>query len=128
MMDIVLVLTRGKVRAFCSSFPQPPYYVSEDAVRDAVDRQAQFNVIHSEAGLKADFMIAGDSEFNRSRFSRRSKVQIGPTVSVMMASPEDVIIKKLEYFREGGSDKHVRDIVGIVRLAQAPVDFRYIGE
>ncbi|MCG3130572.1 MAG: hypothetical protein FLDDKLPJ_01337 [Phycisphaerae bacterium] len=127
-VDIVLALTPGKIAPFCASFPQPPYYVSDEAVRDAVARHAQFNVIHSEAGLKADFMIAADSEFNRSRFARRSKVQIGPQASVMMASPEDVIIKKLEYFRERGSDKRLRDIVGILKLCPQPIDTAYILE
>ena len=38
--------------------------------------------------------------------------------------PEDVIIKKLEYFREGGSQKHIQDIQGI--LAQTPLDEAYL--
>lgn len=127
-VDIVLALPVEQVPAFCASFPQPPYYLSEEAVRDAVVRCTQFNVIHAEAGLKADFMVPEDSSFNRKRFTRRARVQIAAQTSVMMAAPEDVIIKKLEYFREGGSDKHLRDIVGILRLCPQPIDTAYIFE
>ena len=46
----------------------------------------------------------------------------------VFASPEGVILKKLEYYREGGSDKHLRDIAGILRISGDQVDFAYIGD
>ena len=42
--------------------------------------------------------------------------------------PEDVIIKKLEYFREGGSEKHVRDILGVLKIQGEKIDRTYITE
>ncbi|MEK7300945.1 MAG: hypothetical protein AAB072_07580, partial [Nitrospirota bacterium] len=44
------------------------------------------------------------------------------------ASPEDVILKKMEYYREGGSEKHLRDIGGILRVSAGMIDEPYIGE
>ncbi len=44
------------------------------------------------------------------------------------ASPEDVIIKKMEFYREGGSEKHLRDITGILKISGEEVDMRYIEE
>ena len=38
----------------------------------------------------------------------------------------DVIIKKMEYFKEGQSDKHTRDILGVLRVRGDKVDRAYI--
>lgn len=69
-------------------------------------------------------MIRKNSEHAREEFSRRIQTDLGGGKMVYMASPEDVIIKKLEYFREGGSQKHLRDIRGI--LLQSPIDEAYL--
>jgi len=37
-----------------------------------------------------------------------------------------VILKKLEYFREGGSEKHVRDIIGVLKVQAERIDREYI--
>jgi len=42
------------------------------------------------------------------------------------AAPEDVIIKKMEYYKEGGSEKHLRDIAGILKISRESVDRNYI--
>jgi hypothetical protein len=44
----------------------------------------------------------------------------------VFASPEDVILKKMEYFKAGGSDKHLRDIVGILKVSTEQMDRSYI--
>jgi hypothetical protein len=40
----------------------------------------------------------------------------------MIAAPEDVILGKLWYFAEGGGDRHLRDIAGILRVTGEGVD------
>lgn len=42
------------------------------------------------------------------------------------ASPEDVILKKMEYYAEGGSEKHLRDISGMIKISAEIIDFAYI--
>ena len=42
------------------------------------------------------------------------------------ASPEDVILKKMEYYKEGHSEKHIRDIVGVLKLRAEKLDRNYI--
>ncbi len=44
------------------------------------------------------------------------------------ASAEDAILKKLEYYREGGSDKHVRDIRGVLLIQGDAIDFDYLNK
>ena len=41
---------------------------------------------------------------------------------VHVAPPEYVVLRKLAFYREGGSEKHLRDIRGILALADPPLD------
>jgi hypothetical protein len=50
----------------------------------------------------------------------------GPDFEATFAAPEDVIIKKLEYYAAGGSEKHLRDITGVLKISAARVDRDYI--
>ena len=43
-----------------------------------------------------------------------------------MSTPEDVILNKLIYFQMGGSEKHLRDIGGILKVKTDAVDRIYI--
>jgi hypothetical protein len=53
----------------------------------------------------------------------RRHIDIGGT-GAWIAPPEYVILRKLQIYREGGSDKHVRDIRVI--LAATPVDRGFV--
>lgn len=44
------------------------------------------------------------------------------------ARPEDVILSKMLYFREGGSERHVRDIIGILKVSGSEIGMAYIAE
>jgi hypothetical protein len=102
--------------------------VSAQAVANAIRSKHQFNVLHPDSGLKIDVIIASGSEFDRSRLSRRRRLQAFPDKTVCFAAPEDVILKKLAYFQEGGSEKHLRDIAGVLRVQGDKVDRTYIAD
>ncbi|HKB03865.1 MAG TPA: hypothetical protein VKD90_16700 [Gemmataceae bacterium] len=127
-IDVVADLRPGQVDAFCAAFPDPEFYCPRDYVADAVRKKFQFNVLHPESGLKIDVIIATDSAFDRARLSRAVRLQEGADFAAWFASPEDVILKKLEYYREGGSEKHVRDILGVLKIRGDRVDRAYIAE
>ncbi|MCZ2344278.1 MAG: hypothetical protein LC104_21165 [Bacteroidales bacterium] len=127
-IDMVLQLDSARVVPFCAAFPPPVFYCSLDAAREAVNARFQFNIIQTTTGLKVDIIIASDSDFDRSQLSRGSRMLIDDRHEVFVASPEDVIIKKLEYFKLGGSEKHLRDIVGILKVQAEAIDQRYIAE
>jgi hypothetical protein len=125
-IDVVARLTRNQVDSLSAAFPEDEFYLSQNAAREAVDRRSQFNILHPKTGLKIDVMVADESEFNISRFSRRRRLKTAPDVEISFASPEDVIIKKLQFFLEGGSEKHLRDIAGVVRVIGDDLDHDYI--
>lgn len=68
-------LPESGANRFCGEFPEGEFYLSEEAVREAIGRQSQFNIIHPGSGLNIDVMIPDASEFNQSRFRRARRVQ-----------------------------------------------------
>lgn len=127
-IDIVVDLPPARIIDFCAAFPAPEYYLSEDSARQAVARHSQFNIIHPASGLKIDVMVPDESAFNQSRFARRNRLRPAPGFEASFAAIEDVILKKLEYYREGGSDKHLRDIASMLKVSGEAVDRPYLEE
>jgi hypothetical protein len=125
-IDIVVDLPADKIAQLCAAFPSPDFYLSEETVRRAVSRRGQFNVIHPSSGLKVDMMVPTDSPFNRSRFARAKKIRPAPDFDATFSSAEDVILKKMEAYREGGSEKHLRDITGVLKISGAKLECGYI--
>ena len=125
-VDLVVSMRYGHIAKAVALFPEEAYYVSEDAVREAVRTGGQFNVVNLESSLKLDVMVSAGGAFDESRFRRRRRVSLAADCEAWVASAEDVILKKLEYFREGGSQKHVRDIRGIITTGREPLDEEYI--
>lgn len=125
-IDIVVDMPDSAAATFCRQFPEAEFYVSEPAARDAIHRRSQFNIIHPQSGLKVDVIIPAISDFNTSRFARATRVRAGTDWDASFSSPEDAIIKKMESFREGGSEKHLRDITGVLRTSGRDIDTTYI--
>ncbi len=125
-IDVVLELRTDQVAQLCAAFPASDYYVSEKAAREAVAEGSQFNVIHPASGNKIDFMIARQDAWGRSQIRRRRLEQILPGRPGYLAAPEDVIIGKLWYYREGGSEKHLRDVAAMLQVSGDEIDKEYI--
>ena len=125
-IDIVVDLPLDCVAEFCAGFPGDEFYISLSAVAEAVRQRQQFNVLHPASGLKIDFIVLTESEFDQSRRQRARQLAVLPDRLVSFASPEDVILKKMVYFQEGASDKHLRDIAGVLRIQGEALDRRYI--
>jgi hypothetical protein len=71
-------------------------------------------------------IIPEPSPFNESRFGRVRRLHAAEDFDACFASPEDAIIKKMEYYREGGSEKHLRDIAGVLKTSRDQIDLAYI--
>ncbi len=127
-IDVVVDLQPAHVGQLCQKFPAPEFYVSEAAAAEAVLLRRPFNVIHPESANKIDFMVLPDLAWARAQIDRRRQVELSPTCLGYVAAPEDVILGKLVYHREGGSEKHLRDIAGILRMSGEAVDRAYIAK
>ncbi|MGH7390747.1 MAG: hypothetical protein ACREM3_15005 [Candidatus Rokuibacteriota bacterium] len=127
-IDIVADLDVAHVPGLLARFPLPEFYVADDAAREAVTIRGQFNIIHPESGLKIDVIVRRDTPYDRVEFERRQRLPAFEGRDAYFARPEDVILYKMIYYREGGSERHLRDIAGIVRVSGSDVDREYIDE
>jgi len=125
-IDIVADINLGQVEALKSCFPEKEFYLEADSIKNAIDQQHQFNIIHPSSGLIVDVIISKGDSFDQSRFSRIKKLDVSEKHSANFAAPEDVIIKKLEYFKKGGSDRHLRDIASMLKISADIIDRTYI--
>jgi hypothetical protein len=126
-IDIVLDLQPDHVLPFCEEFPSPEFYLSRTAVESAVTKRFQFNIIHPGSGFKIDCILAGSDAFDANQLSRAINLSLEKDSSaIRFATAEDVILKKMEYFRLGQSEKHARDILGILREQGDRIDREYI--
>lgn len=125
-IDVVVDLPERRIAEFCAGFPAEEFYLSEEALRRAVRRHGTVNILHPASGLKLDIMIPEASLFNERRFQRMRRLRPAEDIEVSFASAEDVILKKMEFYREGGSEKHLRDIAGILRIQGNSLDTDYI--
>ena len=125
-IDIVVDLPADSVTAFCQAFPDDEFYVSEAAAGEAVRRHGMFNIIQPRTGLKVDVIVAPQTPFNQSRFARAARVRAGADWEASFASPEDAVLKKMDFYRAGGSDKHLRDIAGVLRTSGERIEHGYI--
>ncbi|WP_146450239.1 hypothetical protein [Bythopirellula polymerisocia] len=125
-IDVVICPSLAEVEALCKAFAAPEFYVSPNAALEAVRDRSQFNVIHLDSGNKIDFMVAGKSSWNIAQLDRRKSIALFEDQNGFVAAPEDVILGKLIYYREGGSDKHLRDIAGIAKISGETLDLQYL--
>lgn len=125
-VDMVAEVSTDMVVDLCAEFPAPEFYLSEKAIRDAIARRGQFNIIHPSSGMKVDVIVPQDTEFARSEKARVRRIASPGEYSVWFGSPEDVILFKLRFYQRGGSDKHLRDITGILKLLREKIDQAYI--
>lgn len=121
-IDIVIDLDIQKTASLCAGFPESDFYYSLPAAEDAVRRRGQFNVIQPKTGLKIDFMVSRRTEWGRYQLERRKRVRIFPDQWGYVAAPEDVILGKLLYYKEGESEKHLRDIAGMLGVSGHEID------
>jgi len=114
-VDIVVDMKSEHIGPFVAAFPIPDYYVSEEGIRDSLQRRYPFNVIQPATGAKVDLVPLPSDPFTRAAFQRRQRLEYdkaGNTATFI--TPEDIILAKLLAFQETESDKHLRDARGVL--------------
>lgn len=125
-IDVVADIKVEHIKGLLKLFPEDNFFLDENAIRDAIINRHQFNIIHPASGLKTDIVISKRDDFDESRFRRIKRVSPIEKARANLASPEDVIIMKMRYYREGESEKHLRDIASILKISGDDIDKNYI--
>lgn len=123
-LDLILSLGAREVRRLAQLFPSEEFYVppEETLLAEAARlRHGHFNLMHLGSGLRADVYVLGNDPLHVWAFERRREVQVSGQPA-WIAPPEYVILRKLQYFREAGSPKHLRDIAWMLRVSEDLID------
>jgi len=106
------------------------FYISMDAIFDAIQHRSSFNLIHLESLFKVDIFVAKTRLFEQSQLDNRQSYTIAtdPEEKAYIASAEDTILAKLEWYRLGGevSDRQWQDILGIIQVQGNRLDIAYL--
>ena len=128
-LDVVLALGDEHISALCKTFPESEFYIppiSVIRVEQSRPLRGHFNIIHHDSGYKADVYLAGRDPLHSWALPLRRRIDWTDTVVLQVAPPEYVILRKLEFFREGGSTKHPADIRAM--LQGTSVDMVALGD
>jgi hypothetical protein len=130
-VDFVIRLGITQVTSLASRLGSD-FYISEDAAQEAIENAAgsSFNVINIPLAVKVDLFPAADALDNE-RLAHRRPTNIGgsgaPTL-VNIDTAEDVVLRKLDWYRKGGeiSERQWRDVIGVLRAQSAKMDMGYV--
>lgn len=127
-IDIVVDLSLGRCRALVGALGAD-FEVDEAQLRQAIADGRTCNIFYLPLVTKIDLFGLGASPFDESEFARRREVRIRATgEKLWFKSPEDTVLRKLLWFREGGSvsTKQWRDVVQVLRVSGAVMDRGYL--
>ena len=106
------------------------YYIDRDMILEAIQRRASFNMIHLETTLKIDVFILKSTLYDQEAFQRRRKgiMDEEQQLELYLASPEDIILIKLDWFRMGGgvSERQWKDVMGVLKVQKKYLDMPYL--
>ncbi|MEZ6062073.1 MAG: hypothetical protein R3C19_17165 [Planctomycetaceae bacterium] len=128
--DLLVDLRHDHVDAFVKAL-DTDYYVSAPMIVDAVSRRRSFNIMLYETMFKVDFFIAKARAFDQSALSRaQCKLISGATstIEVRVASPEDLVLLKLEWYRKSNdtSERQWRDVQEVLKVSRDGLDIPYL--
>lgn len=125
-IDLVVEVDMRAVDGLARAFSAPRYFFDQLAARDALSQRGMFQLLDTANGDKVDFWALTDSEFDRSRFSRRIEVHAFGA-RLWLTTPEDTIIQKLKWAADsGGSERQMGDAVGVYQVQSGILDEAYL--
>ncbi|MCC6540325.1 MAG: hypothetical protein IT162_22455 [Bryobacterales bacterium] len=130
-VDIVVDLRSEHVDSLAALL-QPDFYADAGQMRDALRFRRSFNVIHLATAYKFDLFTLHQDAYARAQFARRlhreTAVFGGEALEVSLCTPEDIVLNKLRWYRQGGmvSDRQWHDILGVITIQRDHLDLPYL--
>ncbi len=108
---------------------KPQYYISKEAMYQALMQRRSFNIIHLKSAFKIDIFIRKDTAFEKQLITRRRTLKLSDSLgkSFSVVSPEDIILLKLQWYCDSGhSERQWNDVIGILTTQREKLDFDYM--
>jgi len=106
------------------------YYIDLASVRRAISHSRSFNVIELASMFKIDVFVVGGRASRQVELANARAASLGAEApgDVMVASPEDTVVAKLQWYRKGGevSEKQWNDVLGVLRVQRGRLDDDYL--
>jgi hypothetical protein len=123
-VDLVIACNSKDLPLLTKAFPEKDYYMPPlDLIQLELARETRghWNVIDWRLGMKADFYPINRDPLHRWALAKKNLRELEEG-GLWLAPPEYVILRKLQYFQEGGSDKHLRDIDRMLSVSESLID------
>lgn len=127
-IDIILDLPIGRIASFVENLGGD-FEVDTDMLRDAILNGRSCNIFHLPSVMKIDLFGVGRTPYDEAEFSRRRTIEVRATgETLVVKSPEDTVLRKLLWYREGGhvSERQWRDVVEVLRVSGAEMNREYL--
>ena len=128
-IDVIIKLVKPNVttlaralRGICKAG-----YVDENMMADAISNNGEFNFIDPNSGLKVDFWVMRKEGLDVERLKNK-KTKIISGQKVYFSSPEDLILSKLEWYKECRSSRHLEDVESIFKISGDKLDKKYLNK
>ena len=130
--DIVCDITEPLVDQLVTRL-QGEYYVDAEMIRDAIRRRSSFNLIHLATMMKVDVFVKKGDAFSRESFGRVVRKPLEEDAAAKafdLTTPEDIILRKLEWYELGGrvSERQWKDAVGVLAVQKGALDDEYLAK
>jgi hypothetical protein len=128
-LDMMIDADEEKVEALVARLRRD-FYVNRDDAVEAARLHSSFSAVEVATSMKVDFFLAEKDSFAQEQMARRRPVRIASVAPLHFYAPEDLIIRKLMWYRAGGeqSQRQWRDVAGIMRTSGEQIDFDYLRE
>ncbi len=125
--DLVVDLRPAQVDGLLRGL-QAEYYVSREAVLEALRERRSFTAIHLDSGFKVDFFVTRTGPFDLEEMRRAMRVEVRVGVFIRFKTAEDIVLRKLLWFREGGetSERQWTDVLGLLATQRGALDDGYL--
>jgi hypothetical protein len=123
-VDVVIDIKPSDITKLIKAFPEADFYLPPTEVIETEllrGSRGHFNIISRHSMLKADIYLIGADSIQLWGMASARILNID-NLPISFAPPEYVIIRKLEFYREGHSEKHLRDIAAMLNESSEEID------